>query len=340
MQDLLAAIESTLRDPYDARLAASILETTDPARIRDAVDGFCRRKLGAGVAGCHSLGFSVGASFGLRLVDGRDVFLKVHHPGVSVDALAAMATVQDALARGGFPCPAVVHPPSPLGPGAATVEGFVDDGILRDAHDPAVRDAMAAALAELIARTQLMPIPEGIPRGEPPDAALWPRPHNVLFDFSMDAPGAARIDAIARRAKAVLRAAPRREVVGHMDWKAQHFRFTGDHVRVIYDWDSLRLDDECVLVGSAAATHPTAWDLDVRLTPTPDEARAFVDAYERARGAPFTVEELRRISAAATYLIAYTARCEHSVDPASEKLPGSYREILAHAAESDYIPVG
>ncbi|HEX8696766.1 MAG TPA: hypothetical protein VF746_30385 [Longimicrobium sp.] len=336
MQDLLSALESVLRDPYDRILAESILGTADPARIRDEVDAFCRRELGAAVAGCRLFEMSVGAGFGLVLADGRAVFLKAHHPDVSLDALSAMSAVQAGLARGGFPCPAVLHPPSRLGRGAATVEAFADCGRQRDAHEPAVRDAMAEALAELIARTGRMRSPGGIPRGEPDAAALWPRPHNALFDFSRDESGAAWIDGIARRARATLAAGPRREVVGHADWSAKHFRFEGGRVCVIYDWDSLRREDECVLLGFAAATFPATWDLDVRLTPAPEESLAFVRAYERARESPFSPRELRRVSAAATYMIAYTARCEHAADPEGER---GFREALARAADSDYVPL-
>ena len=76
----------------------------------------------------------------------------------------------------------------------------------------------------------------------------------------------------------------------------------------------------------------------MRLTPAPEESLAFVRACERARGHPFSREELVRVSAAAAYAVSYTARCEHALDPAGEKTEGSFREALARATDSGYLP--
>lgn len=44
----------------------------------------------------------------------------------------------------------------------------------------------------------------------------------------------------------------------------------------------------------------------------------------------FGTAEWNTIAAAATYAIAYSARCEHSLDPRNSNFPeGSYREALA-----------
>ena len=110
-------------------------------------------------------------------------------------------------------------------------------------------------------------------------------------------------------------------------------------MQVVYDWDSLVLDNECILVGAAATHFPVTWYLPVRLTPTPEEAAQFVREYEDARGASFTRAEHRQIAAAATYAIAYTARCEHAIDPQGTRYAGSFREALAVAGEQDYLGV-
>jgi hypothetical protein len=105
-------------------------------------------------------------------------------------------------------------------------------------------------------------------------------------------------------------------VIGHSDWSAKNIRFTGSHVGVVYDWDSLRLESEERLVGRISAkftSHP-----QVRSAPTPDEARAFVDEYESARGKPFTSRERERISAARLYAVAYKARGEYQRDGGAE----------------------
>jgi hypothetical protein len=99
------------------------------------------------------------------------------------------------------------------------------------------------------------------------------------------------------------------------------------------------LENECVLVGSAAAHFPVTWYLSVRLTPTPEEVAQFVREYEDARRVSFTPAEHRQIAAAATYVIAYTARCEHAIDLQGKYYAGSFREALAAAGDHDYLSI-
>jgi hypothetical protein len=51
------------------------------------------------------------------------------------------------------------------------------------------------------------------------------------------------------------------------------------------------------------------------MLPTIEDSLAFVADYEAARRAPFSADERRALTAAARYATAYTARCEHSIDP-------------------------
>ncbi len=83
-----------------------------------------------------------------------------------------------------------------------------------------------------------------------------------------------------------------RVVVGHADWSVKHFRFRGGEIWVVYDWDSLRLDRETMILGTAAATFPGTWNLHVpSRAPSPEEMRAFVEEYEAARDEPFSGQE-------------------------------------------------
>jgi hypothetical protein len=122
-------------------------------------------------------------------------------------------------------------------------------------------------------------------------------------------------------------------VVGHADWSAKHFRFEGSKVRVIYDWDSLSIDKETTLVGHTATHFPYTEYFEVPRRASPEEARLFVEEYEIARGAPFSDRERIAVSAAATYGLAYTARCEHALDPEGKDLKGSFREALSSYGE-------
>jgi len=105
---------------------------------------------------------------------------------------------------------------------------------------------------------------------------------------------------------------------------------------VVYDWDSLMLESELILVGVAAATFTATWYLPVRLTPTVDEAREFVGEYENACGVAFTAQERHQINGAATYARAYSARREHAIDPEGKRYAGGFREALAAATTHGY----
>lgn len=298
-----------------ARVERSIFGTDDPEEIWRLVRERCSE-----AEECFAFEVSVGAFLGLRLRDGSRIALKVHR-GLEPPYLDAVQEVQRHLWSRGFPCP------RPLGRRKdATLEEWRDEGVARDAHEPAVRDAMARALAELVRLTaELGEVPGLSRRFFADDDALWPVPHNVLFDFEATRAGAEWIDRFARDAKEIFSRTPSRRVVGHGDWSAKHFRVEDGIVRVVYDWDSVKLEKETVLVGGAAATFT---DRDDRGSPTAEESLAFVDEYEAARGGAFSREERCAIGAAIGFSLAYSSRCEHAVDPSGEGFAGSYRERL------------
>ena len=60
----------------------------------------------------------------------------------------------------------------------------------------------------------------------------------------------------------------------------------------------------------------------------------FVEEYEAARGYPLSGEEKNATAAVALYVMAYTARCEHAIDPEGKDLPGGFREVLSLHAEA------
>jgi hypothetical protein len=102
-----------------------------------------------------------------------------------------------------------------------------------------------------------------------------------------------------------------------------------------YDWDSLCHERETILLGSVAHAFTADWSIDdPRQAPSLDEARAFVADYEEARGQPFTPLERRIVSAAFTYGVAYTARCGHALDPASQQVTeGTFCALASQMAQ-------
>ncbi len=257
--------------------------------------------------------------------------LKAHLPDRTSRFLEAVYRVQRHLFTREFPCPEPITGPLPFGRGLATVEAFVDEGEFVDAHEPRIRREMARALARAIELASEVQGVQGLSQGWTwPEDRLWPEPHNALFDFESTAAGAEWIDAFARRVRLSNPHSVGRVVVGHADWSAKHFRFEDGGIRVVFDWDSLRLDKEPLIVGTAVATFPATWYLEVRSrAPSPDEMRAFIEEYEAARGTSFSRREREAVVSAAAYVITYSARCEHAVDPEGNDLRGSFREALS-----------
>ena len=324
---------AALADPAEQLLARSILGTDDPAAILARLDAHCRRELGTGVKAIEFAEISTGAAFGLALEDGRMVFLKAWTPATPLALLRATHEVQSFLAARGFPCPGVLVEPRPFGAGHAAIHEYRSEGRLTTSGAPPLRAAMASALARLIAlATPLRDLP-GLPRLSPP-GTIWPAPHNALFDFEATRRGAEWIEEIAVARRAILLAATGPAVVGHRDWSARNMRFQGDEVCVVYDWDSAGVDLEAAFVGKTSIAFPmTCYGDEPKPYPAPEDAAAFVNDYELARGRPFAAAERRVIAAAATYALTYTARCEHALGAAGEGEAGSARAMLKlHAA--------
>jgi hypothetical protein len=291
-----------------------VFGTQDPGEIASVVDRFCTTELGAGVAEVLFRATSVGAVVAVRLSDERRIVVKAHQPREARERLQAVHDIQAELYNAGLPCPQPLVGPVPLVHGHATAEALLDHGEFRDTHDPACRRLIAEALAWHLAITGSQAPPGALAGGWSltEDDRLWPaHAHAPIFDFEATSAGAAWIDALGAQAKAAIdrTASP---IAGHSDWSGKHFRFADGAISAIYDWDSLALRSEAALVGVAAITYTTRFDLPgVPRAPTPDEMRAFVDEYSAARATPLTRTEREQIAAHALLVAAYTARCEH-----------------------------
>ena len=316
-------------------LLQEIFRTADPHTIAQMIEAFCLLELDSPLKETLFFEASQGAVFGLCLSNRERIVIKAHPPRKSVDTLSAVVQVQSYLAEHGYPCPTPLLAPRPLAAGHAVVETLIDEGIYKDAHDPIVRRSIAEMLAWHLNLTRH---PESIPNVNPfaldlrlPPDILWPIPHNAIFNFEATTIGAEWIDELAQQAKETLANSAGQFVLGHTDWSVKHFRYIDGNVRVIYDWDSLAYDKEPVIVGGAARGFTYTEFLAVPWIPTQQEASAFVAEYEVARGRPFSTDERNTLAAAATYALAYSARCEHSLHPQEHTYsPRSYRATLAH----------
>lgn len=311
-----------------------VFGTTEPHWIADLFDTFCCKQLGSPVADYLFYESSIGAVCGMRLEDQRCVVVKVHQPTRSLGSLRAVVQVQRYLLAHGYPCTTPLLDPQPLAYGIATTEEFTEEGVYHQAYDPPIRRSMAEMLAWLLRLTN---VPDALSGVQPadldirlPSGVIWPTPHSALFDFEATATGAEWIDEIASKAQTVKLHGAGQLVLGHTDWSIKHFRYVGEKVRVIYDWDSLALEKEPIIVGHAAGHFTYTEHFGESRAPTEEEARAFIAEYEEARGKPFTSEEYQTLTAAKIYSIAYSARCEHALHPHETPYPnGSHRTLLA-----------
>jgi hypothetical protein len=294
------AIDTHLATYPDSPIILDLFGTHDADAIRARA-----RELDPEAEEVFFFAASVGALFGVRRRDGSRVAMKLHKLYDDERFLDDMQAAQGGLAAAGFPAP------RPLGRrGPVTWEEWLDAGSFRDAHEPAVRRVLASTLARFVSLASSMAVRPSRPFFPLGADALWPKPHNALFDFEASAEGAEWIDEIALAAKAA-RDSAGRDVVGHTDWAVKHFRFD-DELRpaVLYDWDSLDTQSEPRIVGSAMASFTYTEELKVAsLWPAPEESLAFLSEYEEARGAPFTPAERHAAHGAAVYLGAYVARC-------------------------------
>jgi hypothetical protein len=176
-------VDKFLRRYPESAVVVDILGTLDADAIRVRA-----RELEPETQDVFYFAASVGAVFGVRRRDGSRVAIKVNKLFTDERYLAEVQALQSRLADAGFPAPRPVRLH-----GTVTVDEWLDTGTFRNARDPAVRRAMARELVRfhrLATATGLRPR-RGFLR---PDGELWPKPHNVLFDFEATAAGAEWID--------------------------------------------------------------------------------------------------------------------------------------------------
>lgn len=214
---------------------------------------------------------------GLELRDGRRVVVKVRAASARLEAVAA---VQRQVHDRGFPCPAVLAGPAPLGDLVATAEEYVAPR--GQPPDPTPAEPVARLLARLVRTT---PPPETARALEPappwvgwdrPGRELWPWPDDLEIDLNTR-PGPDWVDDTATRIRDRMRRDTGPFVIGHVDWEAQNLDWAGDTPVLVHDWDSLAIRSEAAIAGAAAAVYPSNGTTAVAATIA--QSAAFLDAY-------------------------------------------------------------
>jgi hypothetical protein len=310
----LAALVRSAADEWELAVERTILGTGDAREIAALIEGFVGPRCGPVSDGVFYRP-GVGIVAGLRLDDGSEVVIKIHRWNVSVDRLAAVQEVQRTLADKGLPVPRPLADPEPLLQGIATIEELRGGG-RASGRDPAVRRTVARLLHTFISAS--VPLVGHVEVGSPlllrpVGAPLWFEPHDVRFDFEGTSAGAEWIDELASLARHRLESVSSDVVIGHFDWRVENLAFHGTDIVAIYDWDSVSAAPEAVIVGNTAGQFTADWSAHENdPLPSVSEMRSFVEDYENARDAPFSVAERELLDAANLFLCAYGARCEHS----------------------------
>lgn len=295
-----------------------ILGTDQPELLAEIFAAFCVRELGTLPASGLFYAASAGCVLGVELESGHAVVIKAYQSRWREPFLSAVQDAQRRLAAGGMPCPSPVASPAPIcppRPNLAVVESWVPDPGMRPGRSAAERRVSAAGLAQQVALCLALSDVERFSR-HPLHAegdALFGTPHSPLFDFEGTGAGAEWIDELARRAKTVRDRDTSPLVVAHTDWSARNVRFDGDRLLAVYDWDSLALVKEATALGQAAMTWSVTADPGGTEFPDLDSVQGYLADYEQAGDRSLPAEQLRAARAAALYVLAYTARCEHSL---------------------------
>lgn len=300
----------------DPALDRLVFGTDDGAAIDDLVDDWCVAVLGAPVAATTFTTASVGVVTGVELADGRRAVVKAFQPRWTPAFLTSFARVQAHVTHAGFPSPTPLAGPAPIGAGFALAESELAD----PGHEPLGPGSLEAAAAGLARLVQLCRgvDPSGLsphPLDGHPESGLFPQPHNPVFDFDATARGAEWIDELASAAAEVRHRDESPPVIAHTDWTVRNIRLRDGALVAVYDWDALAFVSEAVAVGQASVSWAARGEIGDVIAPSVDDAVRFVAAYERARGRPLDDHVRAAMGASALWMLAYTARCEHALDP-------------------------
>lgn len=268
---------------------------------------WCRAQLGVEPEGELFRAGHLSAVVGLRLVDGRNVVVKVRP---SEERLNGCFEVHKRLFQAEFPCPEPLLGPTPLGQWSASAERYQPGGTMLPRSSRAARP-FASALAWLMAAA---PGQGDVATLDPPPPwtawnhrgpGLWPWPDDRDIDLNA-VEGPRWLDDVGAAVRLRLSDADGAPVVGHGDFYAGNLRWSEDQLHVVHDWDSVIAAPETVIVGLAAAVFPATGGPGEEATV--DETADFLAAYEQSGGRAFSASQLQEAWAAGLWVRAFDAK--------------------------------
>lgn len=324
-------VRRSFAPPWHAVVERSVFGALEPDEIVDALDAACRSSLGAGLRDGFLYEVSVGVVIGCHLDDGRDVVVKGYQPRWTPRFLGAVKRIQSALHAQGYPCPRPLDVELSVGDAAMLVESVLPDPGASPLTET-TRDSLATGLADLVERCRGM---------DEPDVALHPlrvpfdgpfrEPHSPIFDFPATRAGAEWIEEIALKARALMEQDTTSHVIAHTDWSSRNVRVDERGPIAVYDWDSVTLVPESEAVAIGATTWSKSGRSDDPTPGAPDIDR-YLEVYEARRGEPVNDVQRTAYRAATVAVMAYTARCEHAIDPREERFTTTRPRLRAAAA--------
>jgi hypothetical protein len=298
----------------------------------------CVSVLGSPVRRALFFGASAGCAAGVELSDGRVLVVKAFQPRWRLDCLQVVSAAQRGLVPAGVACPMPEVAPLHFEGIVASVDRFLADPGMRvlEPNEMPVSARGLATVASTLRREDAKPWVGLHPMDRRP-GSLYPVPHSPLFDFDLDADAAAWIDKLASVALAAQAVDDTDPQLIHADWSARNIRITGQGLVASYDWDSLGAFKESMAVGIAAATWRSTGEADDPPAPGPDEIEAYLDTYVLAIDSPRSRAWRTAAMGAALYCLAYTARCEHSLQAGeASRNPRRARDTL-EADRADFL---
>jgi hypothetical protein len=316
MSTLNLAIASETTRWQTTAIEESVFGTGDSTEVAEIVDRFCALHLGAAVADCLFYRSSVGCVAGVALTNGQSIVLKAYQGRWPKAFLDDVGVVQEHLARRGFPCAEPLLAATPLSgrENLVIAESLLPDPGMTGLSGPRALVISANGLAHQIHLCRGIGDAPGLlqhPQNSVP-GMLYPEPHSPLFDFDGTSDGAEWIDQFANMGSEGRSTDSTPVVIAHTDWSARNVRIA-DHLVAVYDWDSLAFVTESTAVGQAAATWAVTSEPGGTEFPSAMQIVEYIRQYELASERSFTDHQWRAAGGAATWLLAYIARCEHAL---------------------------
>lgn len=271
------------------------------------LSAWCSSELGSPVARVLYERVSISTVSGVRLADGREVYVKARpDDGRAVSCVAAQAS----LAARGFPCPRPLTPVVVADGLAVHAEEPLPGGEMLLGSSPDVARRYAAVFARLMALLAGVSVPPPLPsprwaRWDHTGPGLWPEIDFLdARDQSVVPP---LVSEMAFRVRKRLLATSLPCVLGHADFEAQNLRWQDGEVLAVHDWDSLAWQPEAALAGAASGAFANV--SPPGLVPIRSSA-TFLETYQQVRGRAFSVEEREIAWAGSMWTALHNARWE------------------------------